>query len=346
MQRKGSFFEMTQTTSKNVKAIALLSGGLDSTLAVKLIRDQGIDVLAVNFFSPFCTCNRPGRCEAKEASEKLDVPLRRIGLGREYIEMLKSPNYGYGKNMNPCLDCRIMTFSKAREIMEEIGADFVFTGEVLGQRPMSQRRDAMRIVERDSGLDGRLVRPLSAKLMKPTIPEKEGLVDREKLLAIQGRSRRAQMQLAEDFGVEDYACPAGGCLLTDKGFANRLRDLFKHGEDSLYDINLLKVGRHFRFTTGQKVIVGRDEKENEKLNALAREEDLKFSAKEHGSPLVLLRRSRAHRAMERAAAICARYSSGRHQAEVIVQYWFDSQDPTGTLRVRPIQDRVLKRYLI
>lgn len=337
---------MTHTTSKQVKAIALLSGGLDSTLAIKLIRDQGIDVLAVNFFSPFCTCNRPGRCEAKEVSEKLDVPLRRIGLGREYIEMLKSPKYGYGKNMNPCLDCRIMTFTKAREIMEETGADFVFTGEVLGQRPMSQRRDAMRIVERDSGLEGRLLRPLSAKLMKSTIPEERGLVDREKLLDIQGRSRKVQMQLAEDFGLEDYACPAGGCLLTDKGFANRLRDLFEHGEDSLYDINLLKIGRHFRLPTGQKIIAGRNEEENSNLDAVAKEEDFKFSAEEFGSPLVILRQSRARTAMERAAAICARYSSGRHQPEVIVQYWCDSQDPKGRLTVVPIQDRVLKRYLI
>ncbi|UCE17815.1 MAG: DUF814 domain-containing protein [Gemmatimonadota bacterium] len=337
---------MTRTTSKKVKAIALLSGGLDSTLAIKLISDQGIDVLAVNFFSPFCTCNRPGRCEAKEVSDKLKVPLRRIGLGREYIEMLKSPKYGYGKNMNPCLDCRIMTFTKARQIMEETGADFVFSGEVLGQRPMSQRRDAMRIVERDSGLDGRLLRPLSAKLMKPTIPEEEGLIDREKFLAIQGRSRKVQMKLAENSGIDDYACPAGGCLLTDKGFADRLRDLFEHGEDSLYDINLLKIGRHFRLPTGQKIIAGRNEDENEHLNALAKEEDLKFSAKEHGSPIVVLRRSRARKIMERAAAICARYSSGRHQAEVAVLYWFDSQDPTGTLRVRPIKDQVLKRYLI
>jgi tRNA U34 2-thiouridine synthase MnmA/TrmU len=329
-----------------VKAIALLSGGLDSTLAIKLITDQGIDVLAVNFFSPFCTCNRPGRCEAKEVSEKLDVPLQRIALGTEYIDMLKSPKYGYGKNMNPCLDCRILTFSKAREIMEKTGADFVFTGEVLGQRPMSQRRDAMRIVERDSGLEGRLLRPLSAKMMKPTIPEMEGLVDREKLLDIQGRSRKVQMKLAEKFGFEDYACPAGGCLLTDKGFAERLRDLFEHGEDSSYDINLLKVGRHFRLPTGQKIIAGRNEGENEKLNALAEEADLKFSAVEHGSPLVVLRQSRSRRAMERAAAICARYSSGRNQSEVIIQYWSDSQDPIGTLRVTPIHDRVLKRYRI
>ena len=331
---------------KNVKAIALLSGGLDSTLAVKLIREQGIEVLAVNFVSPFCTCNRPGRCEAKEVSEKLDVPLRRIALGREYIKMLKSPKYGYGKNMNPCLDCRIMTFRRARELMEETGADFVFTGEVLGQRPMSQRRDAMRIVERDSGLDGRLLRPLSAKLMKPTIPETEDLVDREKLLDIQGRSRKTQMHLAEQFGIEDYACPAGGCLLTDKGFAARLRDLFEHNEDSLYDINLLKIGRHFRLPSGPKVIAGRDEEENKNLKAMAQEQDLKFSAEKYGSPLVILRKSKAKTALQRAAAICARYSSGRSQVEVSVKYWLDSEEPADRLIVTPLSDRLLQRYRI
>jgi len=337
---------MAKRTERKVKAIALLSGGLDSTLAVKLIRDQGIDVLAVNFFSPFCTCDRPGRCEAREVAEKLNVPLKRISLGRQYIEMLKSPRYGYGKNMNPCLDCRIMTFSKARELMEETGAHFVFTGEVLGQRPMSQRRDAMRIVERDSGLDGRLLRPLSAKLMKPTIPEREGFVDRERLLDIQGRSRKPQMRLAETFGFHDYPCPAGGCLLTDKGFAHRLRDLFEHGEDSMYDINLLKVGRHFRLPSGQKVIVGRNEAENRTLGTLAKAEDLKLSAEKHGSPLVILRKTRAKRAVERAAAICARYSSGRDKPKVSVRYWIDSEEPMGKVVVSPLRERTLARYRI
>ena len=337
---------MTMKRDKKGKAIALFSGGLDSTLAVKLIRDQGIEVLAVNFTSPFCTCKQPGQCEATKGSDKLDVPLKRIGLGQEYIEMIRSPKHGYGKNMNPCLDCRIMTFTKARELMQEMEADFVFTGEVLGQRPMSQRRDAMRIVERDSELTGRLLRPLCAKLLKPTIPEMEGLVDRERLLGIEGRSRKPQMQLAEHYGINDYACPAGGCLLTDKGFANRLRDLFEHNEDSFYDINLLKIGRHFRLPAGQKIIAGRDEEENKKLLASTREEDLKFSAEKYGSPLVVLRKSKARRALERAAAICARYSSGRHLPEISVKYWLDSKEPAARLTVSPISDRLLQKYRI
>ena len=332
-------------SQKKVKAIALLSGGLDSTLAIQIIRDQGIEVLAVNFFSPFCTCDRPGHCEAVEVSEKLDVPLKRIGLGRDYIEMLKAPRYGYGRNMNPCLDCRILTFRKARELMEETGADFVFTGEVLGQRPMSQRKDAMRIVERDSGLMGRLLRPLSAKLMEPTIPEKDGLVDREKLLAIQGRSRKPQIQLARDLGINDYPCPAGGCLLTDKNFAARLRDLFDHGEDDLYDIKLLKIGRHFRLPGGEKVIVGRDEEENERLETMARPDDHKFSAEQFGSPLVVLRKSHTRERMEQAAAICARYSSGRHLDTVSVSFWLDSAEP-GQLEVTPLPEHLLQEYKV
>jgi tRNA U34 2-thiouridine synthase MnmA/TrmU len=337
---------MAISTPKKVKAIALLSGGLDSTLAIQLICDQGIEVLAVNFFSPFCTCNRPGRCEAREVSEKLDVPLKRIGLGREYIEMIKSPRHGYGKNMNPCLDCRIMTFTKAKELMEEMGADFVFTGEVLGQRPMSQRRDAMRIVERDSGLEGRLLRPLSAKLMKPTIPEQKGQVDRDKLLDIQGRSRKPQIDLAEQFGIVDYPCPAGGCLLTDKGFADRLRDLFAHSEDSMHDIHLIKVGRHFRLPSGHKVIAGRNEEENDKLSALVKDEDLKCSAADYGSPLVVLRKSRSKEDLEQAAAICARYSSGRHLTRIAVNCWLDSGEPAERLEVAPMSDRLLQKYRI
>jgi len=180
------------------KAIALLSGGLDSTLAVKLILDQGIEVEALNFVTPFCTCNRRGRCEAAHIAERFGIFLKIIPLTEEFFQVVRRPKYGYGSGMNPCLDCRILMLTKAREYMEKVGAKFVFTGEVLGERPMSQRRGAMRIIERESGLDGRLLRPLSVKLLPPTIPEKEGIVDRRKLLAIRGRSRKGQMALAED----------------------------------------------------------------------------------------------------------------------------------------------------
>jgi tRNA-specific 2-thiouridylase len=212
---------------RKTRAIALLSGGLDSTLAVKLILEQGIEVEAMNFVTPFCTCNRQGRCEAQHVADRFDLPVKVIGLVEEFFQVVRRPRYGYGSGMNPCLDCRILMFFRARERMEEVDAVFVFTSEVLGERPMSQRREAMRLIERESGLDGWLLRPLSARLLPPTIPEKEGLVDRDKLLAIEGRSRKPQMALAEQYHINDYSCPAGGCRLTDPGFARRMRDLVR-----------------------------------------------------------------------------------------------------------------------
>ncbi len=304
------------------RAIALLSGGLDSTLAVRLILDQGIEVEAMNFGTPFCNCNRGGGgCAAKRVADEFDIPCKTIAVTDEFFQVIKNPRYGYGSGMNPCLDCRILMFSKARERMEEIGAAFVFTGEVLGQRPMSQHRRAMRTIERESGLTGRLLRPLSAQLLEPTIPEKEGgdnqrpVVDREKLLALQGRSRKPQIAMAEDHNINDYPCPAGGCLLTDPGFARRMRDLVHACPDfDLNDVSLLKVGRHFRLSPGVKVVVGRNEQENLHLQHLARQGDFLFEVKDCGSPITLLRDDAgtkdAHQQEEiqLAAAITARYS--------------------------------------
>ena len=295
-----------------LKAIALLSGGLDSTLAVQLILDQGIAVEALNFVTPFCTCNRKGRCEAAHVAERFNIPLKVIGLTEEFFQVVRNPRYGYGSGMNPCLDCRILMFSKAREYMEETGAAFVFTGEVLGERPMSQRRQAMRIIERESGLDGRVLRPLSAKLLELTIPEKEGMVDRNKLLAIQGRSRKVQMTLAEEHGIVDYPCPAGGCRLTDPGFARRMRDLVRFRRDfDLDDVNLLKVGRHFRLSPEAKAVVGRNEEENRRLQSLARQGDFLFEVKGCGSPVTLLRGEASEGEIHLAAAITARYSDAQ-----------------------------------
>ena len=229
------------------KAIALLSGGLDSTLAVRLILDQGIEVQALSFVTPFCTCNRKGRCEAKKVAVEFGIPIRTVALTEEFFPLLRNPKHGYGRGMNPCLDCRILMFSLAKENLEEMGAEFVLTGEVLGQRPMSQHLRAMRIIDRESGLEGRVLRPLSAHLLPPTMPERQGIVQREKLLGIRGRSRREQMALARGYGIADYPCPAGGCRLTEPGFARRMRDLVAHRMDfDLNDVSLLKVGRHFR----------------------------------------------------------------------------------------------------
>jgi tRNA-specific 2-thiouridylase len=242
--------------------------------------------------------------------------------------------------MNPCLDCRILMFSRARERMEEMEAAFVFTGEVLGERPMSQRREAMRLIERESGLDGRLLRPLSARLLPPTIPEKEGLVDRDKLLAIEGRSRKPQMALAEQYNINDYPCPAGGCRLTDPGFARRMRDLVRHKENfDLNDVNLLKVGRHFRLSPEAKAVVGRNQEENHRILALAKEGDILFEVQDWGSPITLLRGQASEKEIHLAAAITVRYSDALGEAsEVVVRYGSDYATLDEILRASSLKE--------
>ncbi|KAB0664713.1 hypothetical protein F6V25_11650 [Oryzomonas japonica] len=251
------------------KALALLSGGLDSTLAVKLMLDLGIDVEALNFTSPFCTCtgkNAGCKSEAVRVAEEFQIPIKVMSKGLDYLEVVRNPRHGYGKGINPCIDCRIYLLRKAKEYMAESGADFVFTGEVLGQRPMSQRRDAMRVIERESGLEDLLLRPLSAHFLPPTLPEREGWIDREKLLAIRGRSRKDQIQLADEMDVRNYPCPAGGCLLTELSFVPKVRDIFDHSDElKLRDCRLLKIGRHFRIGARTKVIIGRNEADNNLL---------------------------------------------------------------------------------
>ena len=271
------------------KALALLSGGLDSTLAVKVILEQGIAVEALNFTSPFCTCtgkNAGCKSEAVRVAEEFDIPIKVMHKGVEYLEVIRNPRHGYGKGMNPCIDCRIFLLRKAKEYMTESGADFIITGEVLGQRPMSQRRDTLRVIERESALEGLLLRPLSAKHFSPTIPELEGWVDREKLLAIQGRSRKEQMQLAEDLDVKNYPCPAGGCLLTEVSFVSKVRDVFDHADQlNLRDFRLLKVGRHFRIGPKTKLLVGRNEAENDLLERSMQAGEAAVRWLEGGSPL-------------------------------------------------------------
>jgi tRNA U34 2-thiouridine synthase MnmA/TrmU len=327
------------------KAIALLSGGLDSTLAVKLMLDQGVEVEALNFVTPFCQCNRKGRCEALYVAEQFGIPCKTISVTDEFFDVIRHPAHGYGSGMNPCLDCRILMFSKARQRMEETGADFVFTGEVLGERPMSQRRDAMRIIQRESGLDGRLLRPLCAKLLPPTIPEEGGLVDRERLLEISGRSRKPQMALAEAHGINDYPCPAGGCLLTDPGFARRMKDLVQRTASfGLNDVNLLKVGRHFRLSPAAKAVVGRNEGENQRITALARPGDLLLEVQGWGSPVTLLRGQAGADVIRTAAAITVRYSDAPGLATV--RYGPTDEPSSKRIRVTPLGEEALQALRI
>lgn len=253
----------------NKKAVALLSGGLDSTLAVKVMIEQGIDVVALNFISAFCTCNcRTNTCksEAKRVADEFGIPIKILNKGLDYIEIIRKPQHGYGKAMNPCIDCRIYIHKLAKLYMEEIGASFIITGEVLGQRPMSQRREVFQIIEKECGLEGLIVRPLSAQYLQPTIPEELGIIDRKKLMDMIGRSRKPQIALAEGLDIHNYPCPSGGCLLTDKIFSKRIRDLLEHKKEiTTKDLYLLRVGRHFRLNKETKVIIGRDEDDNRKI---------------------------------------------------------------------------------
>ena len=314
-----------------VKALALFSGGLDSILAVKLILNQDVDVVAVNFVSAFCLCARDD-WGVVEAAEYLGVPLRVIELGDDYLRIIHSPKYGYGKNMNPCIDCRIVILKKAKQYAEEIGADFIFTGEVLDERPMSQHFNALKIVEEESGLKGKILRPLSARLLPETIMEKKGLVDREKLLDIHGRSRKPQIKLAEEFNIKTYPSPAGGCLLTCREYANKLRDLFKHKKRcSMEDVSLLKVGRHFRFGKN-KIIVGRNEAENNVLSEKKARNDYYFEVPDVGGPITVLQGAKTKKAIRTAAALTAFYSDAK-SAEVTVNFGRESLSKSITVSI-------------
>jgi tRNA-specific 2-thiouridylase len=306
------------------KALALLSGGLDSTLAVKVMLDQGIEVEALNFISPFCTCtgkNAGCKSEAVRVAAEFKIPIKVMNKGVEYLEIVRNPRHGYGKGMNPCVDCRIFLLRKAKEYMAESGADFVFTGEVLGQRPMSQRRHTLSIIERESGLAGLLLRPLSAKHFEPTIPEQEGWVDRNRLLAIQGRSRKEQMQLAAELDVTNYPCPAGGCLLTELSFVSKVRDVFAHKEElDPRDFRLLKLGRHFRLSPAAKLIVGRDDGENMLLENAVKPGEATLRWLDGGSPLALLVGNYTDDViLETAAKIVLRYTRAEQGLECTVK---------------------------
>ncbi len=292
---------------EKVKALALLSGGLDSTIAVKLLLNQGVKVEAITFVTPFSTAGKEAE-NAAQVAEKLKVPLKTVNLGVDYLNVVRRPKYGYGKNMNPCIDCRIFMLKKAREYAEETGASFIVTGEVLGERPMSQRRKALAIIEEEAGLKGRVLRPLSAKLLPITEPEIRGWVDRNRLLDIKGRSRKRQIALAEEFGLVNYPNPAGGCLLTYKEYAAKLRDLFTHNKKvSLRDVHLLKIGRHFRYGEN-KIIVGRNEAENKALLQLKTKSDYLFEVQGCGSPITLLQGPKSNEAVKKAAELTAYYS--------------------------------------
>ena len=294
-----------------IKAISLLSGGLDSILATELIRRQGIEVVCFNVKTPFGIPKKDGTSEATQAANQLKVPLKVLTVGADYIRMLRNPKHGYGKNLNPCVDCKIFILKKAKKYAKEVGADFIFTGEVLGERPMSQHYPALKIIAEEAGLQGKLLRPLSAKLLPETVAEKKGIVDRNKLLRIQGRSRKPQMQLAKEYGIASYPSPAGGCLLTCEEYSRKLGDLFDNKKNvTAADIEVLRIGRHFRLGKN-KIVVGRNETENKFLIAHKTKSEYYFELPEIVGPITILQGPKTKQAIQTAAELTAFYSDAK-----------------------------------
>jgi len=338
---------MTDNPSR--KAVALISGGLDSLLAVKVMQEQGIYVEGINFYTGFCVeghthairkkdKQKPKRNNALWSAEQLGIKLHIIDIIEEYKDIVFNPKYGYGANLNPCLDCKIFMVKKAREWMEANGFDFIITGEVVGQRPKSQRKDTMPVVQKDSGIDDLLLRPLCAKNLPPTQPETQGWVDREKLFDFSGRNRKPQIALAKKFGFEDFAQPAGGCcFLTDEKYSVKLSDLWKSRGEKTYeidDIMLLKVGRHIRPADHFKIIIAREEGEAKYLQGYKKQYD-SLKTTSHSGPLALIDGTLTDEELKLAASIVARYSKGRTEPQVSLDFQTKSGE-VSSINVSPL----------
>jgi tRNA-specific 2-thiouridylase len=326
---------------KNVRGLGLCSGGLDSILSALVLRKQGIEVEWIAFETPFFSSQKAGK-----AAEMTEIPLTVKNITRTYLDMLKNPRCGYGNCMNPCLDCHVLMFRIAGEMMEKKGFDFLFSGEVLGQRPMSQTRPSLRYVEKHSGYAGHILRPLSAKLLPEIIPEKEGLVNRELLLDISGRGRKQQIKLAEEFGIAEYPAPGGGCLLTDKGYSNRLKDLFDHQESwTESELHLLKYGRHFRIEPDTKIIVGRTQQDNKNIIKYSNSAtDTVIKIKNFPGPIALIPHGGSDRHINLAASICIGYSKAPNDQPTDVLIMAPkSCDSIPMLGISPLE---VKNFLI
>ncbi|MEM4140670.1 MAG: tRNA 4-thiouridine(8) synthase ThiI [Nitrososphaeria archaeon] len=306
------------------KAVLLYSGGLDSTLALYILVSQNIEVIALTFITPFYNYNSESKIFKNiiNSVNRLGCKLKTITLQEEYLPLLKSPKYGFGSAANPCIDCRILMMKYAKKVMEEEKADFIATGEVLGQRPFSQTIAWLKKIDNEAGVAGLVLRPLSAKLLPETVPEKLGLIDREKLFGIRGKSRKIQLELAKRFGITDYPSPAGGCLLTESAFGRRFYDLKSHNPNfSFKDVILLKFGRHFRISDNVKVIIGRDKDENEELIKYAEQEDIVFEAVEFKGPIGLYFGGIEESTLLRAASILVAYSKAPKNTLVKVRFY-------------------------
>ncbi len=328
-------------TTKPVRALGLCSGGLDSMLSALVLRRQGIHVEWISFETPFFSADK-----ARQAAAQTGIPLHVEEITADYLTMLKAPPAGFGKNMNPCMDCHTLMFRKAGLFMQAQGFDFLFSGEVLGQRPMSQTASSLRYVEKHSGFDGKILRPLSARRLPETPMERQGIVDRERLLDLYGRSRKPQMALAAEFGITSYPTPAGGCLLTDPGFSRRLKELMDHGDALTANaLHLLQHGRHMRLASGAKLIIGRNEQENERIvQYYDPPHDALVKVRNHPGPNVLVPGGGPPPVLLLAAAICAGYTKAPKEAPVAVQV--ETAGGKQTLTVLPITPQESKRFLI
>ncbi len=340
--------------TKKAHGIGLLSGGLDSALAAKVVQAAGADVTCLHFFTGFCVTghnsrigrkNRPIGNHALKVAGEAGIPVELVDISEDYLPMVLKPQHGYGANMNPCVDCRVFMLVRARKYMEKVGADFVFSGEVIGQRPMSQMRATIALTERESGLEGRLLRPLSARLLQPTIVENEGRVDRDKLLGFHGRSRKPQIELAKELNLTEYMQPAGGCcFLTDESYSRKLKDLIAVQETlSMDDVYLLGVGRHFRLGSDLRIIVGRDETENNFLEYYTKSH---WSARaiDFPGPTVIAVGEMTETEFERVGSMVARYCDGKKESSVLVEFCLNGE--TRTLDAVPATNELLEELRI
>lgn len=324
------------------KALALISGGLDSILAAKLIKEQGIEVIGICFKSYFF-----GPENAKRMTKQIDIPLEVVDFSEEHLETVKKPKHGHGKNMNPCIDCHAMMMRDAGRLLEKFNADFIITGEVLNQRPMSQNKASLNVVKKESGIGEKILRPLCAKVLPPTEMELNGLVDREKLLGISGRGRKVQMELAEKWGIKDYPSPAGGCKLTEPNYSIRLRELLEHVEKTTErELELLRIGRHFRVTEGCKIISTRTAAEADELKKLLTSEDVGFLVKNFKGSMVIIVGDYTEKDIEFAAKVAGRYSKGKDEEVVRVMYGNYTKPYDKFVDVKPASEEEITQYII
>ncbi|MBW6408915.1 tRNA 4-thiouridine(8) synthase ThiI [Clostridium weizhouense] len=324
------------------KALAMISGGLDSILAAKLIKDQGIEVIGICFKSYFFD-----ETNAIRMTKQIGIELEVIDFSEEHFEMVRNPEHGWGKNMNPCIDCHSMMMKYSGELLKKFNADFIITGEVLNQRPMSQNRQALNVVKKQSGYSDKILRPLCAQNLEPTQMELDGLVDREKLLKISGRSRTVQMELAEKWGIKDYPSPAGGCKLTEPNYSIRLKEIIERKSNiTERDINLLKYGRHFVTPNKIKIIVTRDSSEAQELKKILTKKDLLFFTSNFNGAMVIIPEGNnpTEDDLTLACRFAVRYSKGKDEKDVEVKYGHVSTDFKDFKKVNSITQEELEKY--